>query len=368
MIEFMAILIQNYNMKKILLFTVLIFYTAMPVICKDKQENNPQNFSDLGRYVQTLEINEEEEPKQTNEEITDDRFEDEAMLDVAKRFEENSVELRLDDIDEGAIDSVNSDRVFKLQVNETQYNIERNIKAENMIWDGSKSFSQAFYNSSQMAPIPGVVNSQSLNIDVSPSLSASLGQTFLNDSISTSVLFVRSNESMYNTGSVISYKGDSLNLAVGSFSSPYSSLGSGGAVLSSNDINLPKNTGSFVLGSAFYNKDNTDYDTTTGGFFGEYRYKRLKLNAQVGQSRYSNSALTDTSFYFVPEFRISDSLYLKTRFIRNVTQENMQDEFVLTYKPKKSSHNLEFEINASRQYDQNNTIKQRIKFSTTFRI
>ncbi len=358
-------------MKKIIIIISFMFL-SLPGICKNKEdsESNLQNFSDLGRYVETLEINRNIEENNNNyEEEDESSFEDEAIIDVAKRYEKNIIELQLDAPDETALNSVNNERIFKLRVNETQFNIEQNIKAENMIWDADKSFSQAFHTSSRhLAPIPSVVNSQNIQAQVSPSLSAVLGQTTLNDAVSTSVLFVRANESTYNTGSVISYKGDSLNLAAGSFTSSYNNASSGGAVLSSNPYKLPFNSGSFLLGSAFFNKEEQDYNKTTGGFFGEYKYKRLKLNAQIGQSKYSNSNNIETSLYFIPEFKISDSLYLKTRFIRNVSQDNMQDELALTYKPKSSKNNFEFEINASRQYTQNDTIKQRIKLSTSFRI
>ena len=355
-------------MKKIIFIFMLILFTANTSFA---QNNDLSDFKKLDRYIETFEINDEipNTPENTDNDITDEEFEQQAIENISKRYEENAVELKLDDVDDSALSDVNGERLFKLKVNETQYNIEQNIKAENMIWDGSKAFTNAFLsNSKHMAPIPAVVNSQSIEAKVSPSLSASFGQTYLNDAVSTSVLFVRTNESTYNTGSVISYKGESVNLAVGSFSSSFNNAASGGAILASNPLKLPKNSGSFMLGSAFFTKEGVNNDKTTGGFFGEYQYKRLKLNAQIGQSRYSDNADYDTSVYFIPEFRISDSLYLKTRFIRNVSQDTMQDELALTYKPKKSLNNFEFEINASNQYDKNSTIKQRLKLSTTFRI
>lgn len=358
-------------MKKILLLIVLIMF-SLPAFSKsgDKLDVKSQSFMDLGRYVETLEINDEEEADLDAVNLkNEDTFEDEAILDVARRYEENAVELKLDDTSDSAMDIVNNDRIFKLKINETQFQIENNIKNENMIWDGSKSFSQAFLTDSRhMAPIPGVVNSQEITAKVSPSLSASLGQTYLYDANGPSVLFVRTNESTYNTGSVISYKGDLLNLSVGSFSSSYNHAASGGAILSTRALELPKKIGKFSMGGAYFSNEAQENDKTTGGFFGEYQFKRLKLNAQVGQSKYSNASDYDTSLYFIPEFRISNSLYLKTRFIRNVSQNTMQDELVLTYKPIKSKHNLEIELNATNQYTNDTTIKQRLKLSTTFKI
>ena len=351
-------------MKKIIcLFSIYLIFSSSGV-CRNTE--NPNDFMELGKYKETFEINESNDKIQTIED--DDEFEAEAITDIAKRYEQNAVELKLDDTDEDSLSDINSERLFKLRVNETQYKIEKNIKNENMIWDGSKAFSQAFYNNSRhMAPIPSVINSQNIEAKVSPSLSAKLGQTYLFDSFDSSVLFVRSNESTYNTGSVISYKGDSINIAAGSFSSSYNNAASGGAIIKSNPLLLSKG-GSLSLGSAIFSNEGQEFDKTTGGLFTEYKYKRLKLNTQVGHSRYSNSTVPETSLYFIPELRLTDSLYVKTRFIRNVTLNTMQDEMALTYKPKNNKNNLEFEINASNQYDQNSTIKQRLKLSTSFRI
>ena len=353
--------------KFLIIYILLILSNIGYAKDSDKLDVNSAGFIDLSNYAEKVKSKPAINEEMSNEQAAD--FEQQAIKEVAKRYENNAVELKLDDIDDSAVYEVNENRLFKLHVNETQYKIESSIKAENMIWDTSKQFSNAVVSSSRyMAPIPAVVNSQSIEAKVSPSLSASIGQTYLFDSLGPSVLFVRTNESTYNTGSVISYKGEGLNLAVGSFSSSYNNAASGGAILTSNSINLPKSSGSFLVGSAFFSNEAQNCDKTTGGLFGEYAFKRLKLNAQVGQSKYSNSADYDTSFYFVPELRLSDSLYLKTRFIRNVSQETMQDELAITYKPKKNKNNLEIELNASSQYDNNSIIKQRLKLSTTFRI
>ncbi len=324
---------------------------------------------DLGRYIETLEINERENEAEDKPQIQTDSFEEEAIIDVAKRYEENAIELNLDTIDDDALNTVNNDRIFKLKINENQYNIEQNIKAENMFWYGSKLFTQAFTNTQRkLAPIPGVVNSSRLSAQVTPDLSAKIGQTYLFDSLGPSVLFVRANESMYNTGSVIAYKGEGLNLSVGSFSASYNHFSSGGAILATDSIFLPKNAGSFVLGGAYFaNEAVSDYKNT-GGAFAEYTYKRLKLNAQVGKSKYSKDIEYDTSLYLAPELKLTDSISVKTRFIRNITKESMQDELALSFKPKNNSRNFEFEINASNQYTETETIKQRIKLSTSFRI
>lgn len=321
---------------------------------------------DLGRYIETLEIN-DEVPEVEQKKVEEVNFEEKAIIDVSKRYEEQAVELKLDDVNDVALDDVNSDRVFKLRINENQYKIEQQIKADNMIWDGSKLFTQAFvYNSKKRSPIPGM--SANLSAQISPDVEATVGQTYLYDATGPSVLFVRANESKYNTGSVVSFKGDGLNLAVGSFSASYNHTHSGGAILTTDSISLPKNVGSFVLGGAYFANEELVNNRTTGGAFAEYTYKRLKFNAQFAQSKYSNDIDYDTSLYFMPELRLTDSISVKTRIIRNVTQNTMQDEFALSFKPKNNDRNFEFEVNATNKYNQVNAINQSIRLSTSFRI
>ena len=356
-------------MKKYLLLILCLI--SLPAFAKssEKLDVKSNSFMDLGRYIETLEVNEPVELDVVEQVVEDTFDEEEAIIDVAKRFEEHAVDLKLNDVADSAMDEYNSDRVFKLKVNETQYSIENKIKSENMIWDGSKMFTRAYvYNTKKLAPIPGVVNSSSLSAQVTPDLSATIGQTYLYNSLGPSLLFVRTNESMYNTGSVVSYKGDGLNLAVGSFSASYNHSSSGGAILTTDSLFLPKNAGSFILGGGYFANEESIANKMTGGAFAEYTYKRLKLNAQVGKSKYSNAIEYDTSLYFIPELQLTDSISIKTRFIRNVTQHTMQDELALTYKPKNNTRNFEFEINASNAYSETTTINQRIKLSTTFRI
>ena len=53
------------------------------------------------------------------------------------------------------------------EVLKDKYNIEENIRNENMIWDSSKLFTQAYINDSRhMAPIPSVINSSKINISI----------------------------------------------------------------------------------------------------------------------------------------------------------------------------------------------------------
>ena len=116
-----------------LIFFLFLSIGTLQADCSEKLDVKSQSFIDLGKYIETLEINQKEaniEESVINE--REDIFENEAIKNVAQRYEENAIELKLDEIDDNALDVVNNDRVFKLKVNETQYNIEQNIKTENM--------------------------------------------------------------------------------------------------------------------------------------------------------------------------------------------------------------------------------------------
>lgn len=345
----------------------------MPSFCfakgTEKFDVKDGGFLDFGRYIETFEINDEEEIVEENlKEDTSEEFEQAAIKEIEDRFNSNTVSLNLNTNDDSLSD-VNYDRVFRLRVNETQYNIEQNIKSETMIWDSSKAFTQAFQQTStRLSPIPTIINESYVTAKVSPSLSATIGQKYFYNSTGADLLFIRSKETTYNTGSIISYRENGLNLAVSSYMSTHTHNHSGGFILSSDSINLPKNTGSFLVGAASYMTNNDKYNNSTTGVFGAYTYKRLTLNAQVADNKYTGATDYGTSVYFVPQLRLTDSIFVKTRIVRNISQNTNQDELVLTFKPKNNKNNFEFEINASNHYNQNFNVKQRIKLSTSFKI
>ena len=123
-----------------------------------------------------------------------------------------------------------------------------------------------------------------------------------------------------------------------------------------------------MVGAASYMTNNDKYNDSTTGLFGAYTFKRLTLNAQVADNKYTGATDYGTSVYFVPQLQLTDSIFVKTRIVRNLSQNTNQDELVLTFKPKNNKNNFEFEINASNHYNQNFNVKQRIKLSTSFKI
>ena len=88
---------------------------------------------------------------------------------------------------------------------------------------------------------------------------------------------------------------------------------SGGFILSSDSIKLPHEAGSFVIGAASYMTGKKSDNDSTTGLFGAYTYKRLTLNAQVAENKYTGATDYGTSIYFVPQLQLTDSIFVKTR-------------------------------------------------------
>ncbi len=98
-------------MKK--LYVVLLFILLnLSVFAKEKIDT--ETFNGFGRYIKTFEINDEAPIEQYDY----DTFEQEAMEDVAKRYEENAVELKLDDDSYNSLNILNHERLFSLRINE----------------------------------------------------------------------------------------------------------------------------------------------------------------------------------------------------------------------------------------------------------
>ena len=71
------------------IFSILIcFLISCPSFAKtEKLDVKSQSFMDLGRYIETLEIN-DEVPEVEQKKVEEVNFEEKAIIDVSKRYEE----------------------------------------------------------------------------------------------------------------------------------------------------------------------------------------------------------------------------------------------------------------------------------------
>ncbi len=322
-------------------------------------------YTDLNSEDSSVEIQvNDENPEESSIEYYDSDIQE--VETVEDKYKDYVIDLNVEDNDNAKVNE--SGALYILQA-EKNYRPQM-VEAVNMFWDNSKNFINSYYQDSRnMSPMPVLINSSYISTSVNNYTKAYVGQSSLSSFDDTPVYFVRSNETTFNTGFKIVTRSEKFNFSAGTYNSTLNNLLSGGAVISTNPLNLNGIKGSFVLGGGYYTNELENDNKNTGGLFGEYKYKRLKLNLQASESKYTNSSSLETGLYFTPEIQLTDSLSLKTRFIKNITQDTNQDEIGFSYKPlKNNSRNFEFEVNAANTYSPDSTTKQRLRFNASFKI
>lgn len=288
--------------------------------------------------------------------------------DLSKKYEEEEIKLDLKKKPSKEKNEESYEKLFKIGIErQVPYNL---YKTENMFWDTSKNFLNTYYQDYRnQLPLPTMINSSYLSREMGSRTSVYVGQTALSSFDDITVDFVRANVTTYDVGAKFITQGNKVNFSTGVYNSTLNHRLSGGAVISSNPFSIPKIRGNFVVGGGLYTNELDQANRNTGGVFGQYQIKRLKLNAQIAKSQYSNTNALDTGLYFVPELQLTDSISVKTRFVQNISQNTNQDEIGLTFSPKKNNpRDFELEFNAANIYSDSELTKQRVRFSASFKL
>ncbi len=324
-----------------------------------EQSQNQEQSQDQEEFYQL----DEEELKQMGYETPAAENDTETEAEVTEA-EDNAVSLQANE--HSAVPPI-SDKIFILGVE--KMNVYSPVRAENMIWDTSKNFMNSYYQDTKnQSPMPIIMNSSRVSNKVGENTRAYIGQSSLGVLNGLPISFIGVNEALYNNGAKIETNGKYLNISTGFYDSTLNHDLSGGLAASTNSISIPHVKGAFVFGGGFFSNESFGDMKKTGGVFGQYKLDRLKLNLQAAKSKYDNSDGLETSLYFIPEFQLTDSIAVKTRFITNIAQNTNQDEVGLSYKPKRNKRDLELEVNAANYYSDAEISKQRIKFSAKFKI
>ena len=288
--------------------------------------------------------------------------------DIIKKYESGTIELKLSAKTHEEIFTERSQKIFKLEAE--KYTDLDNIYTENMIWDTSKNFRNIFYQDyKNQIPMPSIINSVSLKTNLDDDTTVYVGQVPLSSFGGTTVDFIRSITTTYDYGAKLYRKGEKINISAGAYNSTLQNNISGGAIISSNAINIPHIKGGFVFGGGLYTNETIKGNRNTGGLFAQYSLNRLKLNTQISQNQYSTQEGLETGFYIVPEFKLTDSLSLKTRFVKNISLNTNQDEIGLSYKPQKNNpRDFQFEVYATNTNTDKDTTQQRIRFNAQFKL
>ncbi len=322
------------------------------------------SLSDKEKKIRNNKKQEKSQSSEEHEDIQDnEQINNNDQTSVSDDHGQDEITLRLN----GSQEQYESKKTFILQ---TEVNATYEpIQANNTFWDTSKNFLNTYYsNQMNRRPMPVMFNSSYLKKNIDKNTAVYVGQTYLSDFNNTTVDFIGANTTTFDQGAKVITNTNLLNMSVGMSNSTLNNNLSGGAVVSTNPFSTKWTKGEFIVGAGYYGNELEDDNKRTTGFYGQYKYNRLKLNAQAAKSKYANTEGLETSLYFTPEFQLTDSISIKTRFAKNISQETNQDEIGLSYKPKNNPRGLELEVRAGNSYSNQSNSAQKFRFSAKFKI
>lgn len=249
----------------------------------------------------------------------------------------------------------------------------RSVEAFNTIWDNSQNF-RTLYRTlpSMMQTAPSIIHAAHYRFRPDENTSVYWGHASLSSFNGTSVGFVGKLESDYDTGLKIETKLGKMHVGAAIYDSLETNNPSGGIVVSSEELKIGRMNGSFILGGGVYtNEAGNDADSTNAaGIFTKYKKGRFSLGAQFAKTQYASSkGEYGSSFYLYPEYKLTNSLSIKSKIANHIDQNYNQEEIGLTYKPAKNNPNdFSISLNATLYNGEGTTNKQRFKLSTQFKL
>ncbi len=247
----------------------------------------------------------------------------------------------------------------------------RSVEAFNTIWDNSANFRTTFRTTpSLMQTAPSVIHAANYRLRPDENTAVYWGHASLSSQDDVSVGFIGRLESSYDSGMKIDTKLGNLNVSTGIYESLETHNPAGGVVFSTDYKNLKK--GAVKFGGGFYSNECFDNSSArnSGGLFAQYKQGNFSIGAQIGQTESSSKdGRYNTSLYITPQYKLSKSISITSKIASHVDENYTQEDIGITYKPFKNNPNeVSFSVNASIYNGEGTTNKQRLKFSTEFKL
>ncbi|MCR5260357.1 MAG: hypothetical protein K6C94_00795 [Candidatus Gastranaerophilales bacterium] len=304
---------------------------------------------------------------------------DEELFEEEKEYEEYDVYTEEDEQPEDTTEMIilapqnnfNGKTVLRATI-EKVYSF-RSVEAFNTIWDNSANY-RTLYRTvpSMLQTAPSIIHAAHYRFSPDENTSVYWGHAALSSFNGMSVGFVGKLESDYDSGIKVTTRMGKLNVAAAIYDSLETNNAAGGILISSDEIKFKKIKGSFKFGGGFYTNEYGDADAAknSAGLFATYTRGRFSLGTQIGKTQYGGSGgRYGTSFYLYPSFRLTDSLYFKSKIASHIDQNYNQEEIGLTYKPARNNPNeFSISLNASLYNGEGTRSKQRLKLSTEFKL
>ena len=249
----------------------------------------------------------------------------------------------------------------------------RSVEAFNTIWDSSDNFKTTFRTTpSLMQTAPSVIHAANYRLKPDENTAVYWGHSSLSSQDDVSVGFVGRLESSYDSGMKIDTKLGKLNVSTGIYESLETNNPAGGVIFSSDYMNIKGTKGSIKVGGGFYSNecfDNTS-SRNSGGFFAQYKQGKFSIGTQIGQTESSSrEGSYNTSLYITPKYQLSKSLSISSKIASHVDENYIQQDFGITYKPYKNNPNeVSFSVKATLYNGEGTENKQRLEFSTKFKL
>lgn len=356
-----------------LIFTICSFSVQKAYSAVDEQDT--MTTIDVENTENQDEENSEDFSEGTQQSIDSELFDDEEYEEYDVYTVEDDTEEEVEDTTEMIVlapenlPSRKSKKVLNATI-EKSYSF-RSVEAFNTIWDNSANFRTTFRTTpSLMQTAPSVIHAANYRLRPDENTAVYWGHASLSSQDDVSVGFIGRLESSYDSGMKIDTKLGNLNVSTGIYESLETHNPAGGVVFSTDYKNLKK--GAVKFGGGFYSNECFDNSSArnSGGLFAQYKQGNFSIGAQIGQTESSSKdGRYNTSLYITPQYKLSKSISITSKIASHVDENYTQEDIGITYKPFKNNPNeVSFSVNASIYNGEGTTNKQRLKFSTEFKL
>lgn len=180
--------------------------------------------------------------------------------------------------------------------------------------------------------------------------------------------FITEKDSNYYLGAQISGNTDSVDYSFAISNSVYKRNNAGAISLSTHNNLIKDKYGALKLGTAYYQNDAVDGETTSG-VFGQYKYKNLSLTGQIASTKYTNNPTLTGTAYFSPELNLTKNFSVNYKHRQDFSGIQTKDSIGFKYRPQYlQKNNFLLKMDAVNITEKNTNSRQQFILSTEFKI
>lgn len=245
------------------------------------------------------------------------------------------------------------------------------VQSSGDVWSEDKLFLYNYYaDEANLRALPcyGSLGSYvTKNLDENTSIM--IGQDGITSINGDTVNFAYANSSYYSSGARLDTQGKNVNYSVGAFTETDTLNQEIAGIVTTKPKSIMKSKGKFYVGAGTFTNLMSQVDKTTTGMFAQYKNDKLSFAAQIARSQYSKDGYENlNSAHFITLYRINDRVLLKNKFVNTFDTEEIQGEVGIVITPLKETDRLKLKFTAANYQSQNTITRQRVRFTTSFKI